>query len=141
MALVIFPTTDYDAFVTVVNCDSLLEVNVIGTQRAAYDALSDGDKEIYIRQATTLIKHNAELPTTLEDDLQLATAYLVNHSVGIDMLNSDNTSNVKVKDIDGVVKTEYFSQNSDSNSFPDIVQSLLEQYDGAVDGSFTFSRA
>ena len=141
MALILYPTTDYDAFISIVNCDAFLESNVIGSQRTLYDALIDADKEIYIRQATTLIKNAITLPTTLEEDLQAATAYLVNHSIGIDMLDSNKSSNVKVKEIVDVVKTEYFTPNNDVNSFPDIVQSLLLQYDGVSDGSFVFNRA
>ena len=142
MALILYPTTDYDAFISIANCDTFLTANVIGSQRTDYDALSDGDKEIYIRQATTLIKHNITLPDTLEDDLQYATAYLVNYSIGVDMTNEDGKQgNIKRKEIVDVVETEYFAPGQDSNSFPDIVQSLLNQYDGVSDGSFVFERS
>jgi len=141
MSLILYPTENYDTFISIINCDTLLTANVIGSQREAYANLIDTDKEIYIRQATTLIKNDITLPYTLEDDLQLATAYLVNHSVGIVMTNGDKSSNVKEKEIDGVVRTVYFSPNSDVNDFPDICQSLLSQYDGASDGSFVLERA
>ena len=141
MALILYPNTEWDAFVSVINCKELLALNVIGSQREAFDNLSDSDIEIYIRQSTTLIKNYITLPSTLEDDLQLATAYLVNYSVGKVMTDSDKSSNVKVKEIVDVVKTEYFSPNSDVNSFPEIVESLLVQYDGVSDGSFIFNRS
>jgi len=141
MALILYPTDDYDAFISIVNCDAFLAANVIGSQRTLYDALSDGDKEIYIRQATTLIKGNITLPNTLEDDLQYATAYLVNFSIGVDMTNTSASTNIKSKEIVDVIKTEWFSPNKDINSFPTIVQQLLEQYDGVSDGSFQYSRS
>jgi len=139
--LILYPNTGYDAFVSVVDCDAFLALNVIGAQRESYGLLSDTDKEIYIRQATLSIKNSVTLPNTLENDLMRATAYLVNYSIGKDMTNSDRSSNIKSKEISGVTKTEYFTANSDVNSFPDICQSLLKQYDVVTDGTFSFNRS
>jgi len=141
MALILYPTDDYDAFISIVNCDAFLTANVIGSQRTLYDALEDVDKEIYIRQATTLIEGRITLPDTLEQDLQDATAYLVNYSVGLDMLNADKSSNVKVKNIVGVISTEYFATGAASNSFPDVVTTLLGQYGLIARSSFALDRS
>lgn len=141
MALILYPLSDYDAFTSVLDCDSILVNNVIGSQREGYDALDNTDKEIYIRQASLLIKQKITLPDALENDLKIATAYLVNHSVGVNMLNEDKKSNIKSKEIVDVVKTEYFGRGEDSNSFPDIVESLLDQYSSVTSSFFIFERA
>lgn len=141
MSLTIYPTDDYDAFISVADCDTYLASNVVGSQRALYDALVDTDKEIYIRQASTLIGQRITLPDTLEDDLKAATAYLVNYSVGLDMTNADKSSNVKVKNIVGVISTEYFSNGSASNAFPDIVTSFLSQYGLSARSTFSLDRS
>ena len=142
MALTLYPDTGYDAFIAVADCDTFLSLNVPSSQRTAYVALSEADKEILIRQATTLIKSKITLPSTLEQTLQDATAYLVNFSVDTVMTNSDGEQgNVKRELIVGTIETEYFSQGKDSNSFPEIVDSLLSTYGIAQSGSFVFNRA
>jgi len=142
MSLIVFPTDSYDSFCSVADADTLLGKNVPSTQRAAWDTpLSTSDKEIYLRQASLLIKQKITLPDTAEDDLTLATAYLANHSVGVNMLNEDGENNVKVDEVVGVVKTEYFSPSESSNAMPDIVLSLLSKYEPKSSGSFSFSRA
>ena len=141
MALTIYPTDNYDAFISIVDCDTYLTSNIIGSQRILYDALIDSDKEIYIRQATTLIGQRITLPDTLEDDLKAATAYLVNYSVGLDMTNANKSSNVKVKNIVGVISTEYFASGAASNAFPDIVTSFLSTYGLLARSSFVLDRS
>ena len=142
MALIIYPITGYDSFCSVADADTLLSLNVPTAQRTIWNTpLSESDKEILLRQSTILIKQKITLPDTLEDDLKLATAYLANHSTNIDMTNEDGNDNVKVKEIVGVVKTEYFGNSESSNSFPDIVNSLLVQFEASSSGGFSFSRA
>ena len=141
MSLIIYPTSGYDAFVSVTDCNSILAVNVISSQRATYDALVDSDKEIYIRQATLLIKNRITLPNTLEEDLKTATVYLVNYSVGKDMISADKSANVKVKNIVGVLSTEYFASGAASNAFPDVVTLLLNQYGLTGRSTFTLDRS
>lgn len=141
MALIIYPNEDYDSFCSVADADSILTNNVPSSQRTAWEALLEADKEIYLRQATILIKQKITLPDTLEDDLKTACAYLANYSIGKDMTNSTSDNNIKVDEVVGVVKTEYFSPNKSSNSFPSIVNSLLKQYGLQSDGSFKFVSA
>ena len=141
MALILYPITSYDAFISVANCDTFLNNNVIGSQRTAYDALTETEKEIYIRQATTFIKQDITLPSTLETNLQHATAYLINYSIGIDMVANDNDSNIKVDEVVGVVKTEFFGRAKEINSLPEIVQKLLSGYEVQTDGVFRFERS
>ncbi len=142
MSLIIYPSDSWVSFCSVADADSLLSLNVPSAQRTVWNTpLSESDKEVYLRQATLLIRQQITLPDTLEDDLKLATAYLANHSTDIDMTNEDGSDNVKVKEIVGVVKTEYFSNGESSNTFPDIVNSLLTQYEASASGGFSFSRA
>lgn len=143
MALTIYPLDNYDSFCTVADADTLLTANVPTSQRTSWDALIEADKEIYLRQATTIIRTKvSELPTTLEDDLKLACAYLANYSVGIDMTNSDNKGNLKRINIaNETIEKEYFTQTKDSNDLPDIVVSLLAQYGVKTTGTFSFQRS
>ena len=143
MALTEYPTTSWDTFCSLADAEALLLANVPTSQRTLWDApLANADKEIQLRQATLLIKQRITVPDTLEDDLKLATALLANSSININMQDEDGkTGNIKSKRIEGVVDTEYFAPSADSNSFPDLVVSLLEQYNGESDGSFTFNRS
>ena len=145
MALIEYPTDSWDAFVSLADCNFLISNNIPSTQSTGWDALTvDTDKEVYIRQATQLIKAKITLPDTLEDDLKLATAYLVNHSVGKNMLDDDNKSKVKRKKYDGAMETEYFAPPDEGDSFPDVVNNLIGQYlptDAVSSGSFSFTRA
>ena len=140
MALIEYPNDNYDCFITLADCNDFLASNMIGSQRTAYDALGDADKEIYIRQATNLIKNKITLPDTLEDDLKHATAYLVNYSIGKDMVSHSNDGNVKSKKVD-IIETEYFSQTKNDNDFPEIVDSLLSGFSLKSESAFVFERA
>lgn len=142
MALIVYPTTGYDTYCALADADTLITNNVPTANRAAWDALADADKEIELRQATLLIKNRVStLPSTLESDLQLACALLANNSVGVNMSNDDGKSDVKVKEIVGVVKTEYFGRGGSSNAFPDMVVMLLAQYEVSSSSEFSFERA
>ncbi len=145
MALTIYPDTGYDSLCSLADMSTLISLNIPSSQRTAWEALTDAEKEITARQATTLIKQKITLPTTLEDNLKLACSYLANHSVGVDMTKKSNSNNVKKKSIaKGTVATEYFGQTQASNAFPTLVTSLLSRYDvskyGTSGGTVTFLR-
>jgi hypothetical protein len=141
MALTIYPDTNYDSFSTVADATAYLTNNLPASQFADWTALvTDAEKEVFLRQATTLIQKKITLPSTLEDDLKKACIYLANHSIGINMTNKDTDSNVKVDEVVGVVKTEYFAPNQPLNTFPDIVDLLLKDYGAIQSGSFSFTR-
>lgn len=142
MALIIYPTDSWDSFVTIANADTILTNNIPSTQRTLWDALTDTDKEIYLRQATELIRTKITLPDELEDDLQKATSYLANYSVGKDMTNDDGSGNVKVKNIaQTTIKKEYFYAGANSNAFPSNVTALLSQYGYGGANTFVLDRA
>jgi len=142
MALIIYPTTDYDSFCSLADADTLITANVPAAQHILWDALDDADKEVELRQATLLIKNKIDLPGMLEDDLKLACALLANSSTGTDMADSDGkTGNVKSKEIVDVVKTEYFGRSKSNDEFPNMVNLLLSQYQVKSSSSFTFERS
>lgn len=139
--LTIYPDEGYDSFCSLSDADSLIIANIPAAQHLLWDALTDEGKEIELRQATTIIKYRIELPATLEEPLQLATAYLANSSVGTNMTDEDGSNDIKSKEIVDVVKTEFFGTKKDSNALPDMVTMLLAQYDVVSSSSFTFERA
>lgn len=138
--IILYPLENYDGFITASDCTSYLTLNVPSSQLVDYLLLDEPSVEILIRQATTLIKSKITLPSTLEDNLKNACAYLVKYSVTNVMTNSDTEGNIKVDEVVGVVKTEYFSPNQANNSFPDIVDSLLSSYGIVQDGTISFLR-
>ena len=140
--LIVYPNTGFDTFCRLSDADALILANVPESQHLLWDDLTDQNKEVHLRQATILIKNKIQLPGTLEDDLKLACAYLANSSVGEDITDGDgSTGNVKVKDIVGVVKTEYFGRSKSNDEFPNLVTLLLSQYEVSSSSSFTFERA
>jgi len=141
MALIVYPDTGYDTLCSLSDAEAIILANIPAAQHTAWDLLDDPAKEIELRQATLLIKNKITLPNTLENDLKFACAYLANSSVDIVMIKSDGKGEIKSKEIVDVVKTEWFSPRKDSNSFPDIVNMLLKQYELIASSSFTFERA
>jgi len=130
MALVVYPTTDWDSYVSLIDAEAIL-LNII-LDLATWNALTDPQKEFYLRQATQLIKLKITDPeeTSTPSDLELATCHLAYYSIGKDMTTSDSSStNVKVLKIAGAIEKEYFSKGVATNTFPDIVKQLLIQYD------------
>ncbi len=141
MALIVYPDTNNDAFCSLADANTLITANIPSTQRTAWEGLADPDKEIIIRQSTILLRQKITAPTTLEDNLKLACAYLSNHSVGIDMTKKTTSNNVKKKSIaKGAVATEFFGETQDSNAFPSIVTALISTYGVTSGGTFSFLR-
>ena len=154
MALVIYPTTDYDTFCSLADAETIILNQIPYEQRKdkwsaiadiTDDLTADEQKEVLLRQATLLIKQEigtVGLPETLENDLKVATAFLANHSISVDMQNEDGSGNIQEKRIEGVVTTKYFNPREDnSNDLPDVIVSLISQYKSSGSSSFTFSRS
>lgn len=141
MALTLYPLTDYDTFCSLVDAEAIIAANIPAAQHSAWDALPDAEKEVQLRQATLLIKNKITLPDLLESELSMATAYLANSSVGVDMTNEDGSNDIKSKEIVGVIKTEFFGGKKDSNSMPDMVMLLLAKYKITASSSFSFERS
>ena len=140
--LIVYPTDNWDSFTSLADAETNIANNIPSASRVGWDALTvDADKEIYLRQATTIIRGKITLPSTLEDDLKLATAYQANYSVGIDQTRDNGNGNLKIKNIVGVTEKEWFSPRDSNNDLIDIVDSLLKDYIKASEGSFSFDRA
>lgn len=145
MALVIYPTTGWNSYLSEADATALLTANVIDL--AAWTALSSANKEIYLRQSSTLIRLSIVDPidedsslTTAPNDIKLATAYLANYSIGLTMINDDGKDNLKRLKIEGAIEKEWFTKAKQSNSFPDIVNQLLAQYGLSSGGTFKLER-
>lgn len=141
MALIIYPTTDYNSYVSLADAEILITDNIIS--HSAWDALTSTQKELYIKQSTTLIRLKIQDPyeDATPSDLELATVYLAVSSIAVDMTESDGKDNLKRIKIDGAIEKEYFTKSEKSNSFPDIVEALLSQYTYTNSSSFTLMRA
>ncbi len=140
MALIIYPSSGFDSFVTLADATSNLTNNVIDI--TAWTALTDTKKEIYLRQATLLIKSKIDLDLIVSvDNLELATSLLANHAVGVDITNDTNDGNIKVNEITGVIHKEYFTKGKASNAMPTNVTSLLSEYGFVGSSSLKILRA
>lgn len=141
MALIIYPTTNYNSYVSLADAEILITDNVIN--HTAWDALVNADKELYLKQSTTLIRLKITDPATTEtpSDLELATIYLAVSSIAVDMTESDGKDNLKRIKIEGAIEKEFFTKGEKSNTFPDIVEALLSQYTYSNSSSFTLQRA
>ena len=131
MALTIYPTEDWNSFCSVLDANAIMSAQIDST---AWTALTEAQKEAYLKQATLLIRLRIQPPDTLEDDLKLATAMLANYSIGKEVTANDGNDNVKRIKIDGALEKEYFTKASSNTEFPYLVSQLLSQY-GLVSGS------
>jgi len=127
MALIIYPTVDYDSFTTVVDSTTIITGFVQDTNTIAYLALSDPEKESVLKQTTLQIRTcpGIQLPDTSTSDLQLAQCYLAVAS-GIS-LNSVEVNNIKSNKA-GSVEQSFFESNTAPPTMTPIVYSLLSQY-------------
>ena len=94
MALVIFPNEGWNSYLDLVEVENLYNEYIIN--RENWDILSDIQKELYIKQATLLIKNKINDIEVVDDNIKLALVYLINYSLDKDMTNSDGNENVKV---------------------------------------------
>ena len=147
MALIIYPATGWNSYVSLTEANTIITDNVIDP--TAWNALADPTKELYLKQSTTLIRLQITDPISLDSsltaapsDLKLATAHLANYSIGVNMVNGDSAKeNLKRIKIEGALEKEYFTKGEATNGFPDIVQALLKQYSYAGSSTFQLSRS
>lgn len=141
MALIIYPTTGWDSYVSLADAEILVTNNIITT--TSWNALTNTQKELYLKQSSLDIRLHIEDPLALTTpyDLQLAVVFLSVNSIGKDMWDSDGKSNIKRIEISGAITKEYFTKGKDSNSYPDIVEALLAQFIYSGAGTFSLNRA
>jgi Ca2+-binding EF-hand superfamily protein len=75
------------------------------------------------------------------DNLELATSLLANYAVGVDITDDTNDGNIKINEITGVIRKEYFTKGKASNAMPTNVVSLLSEYGFVGSGSIKILRA
>jgi len=140
MALIVYPEANYDSFLGVEEADDI--VVKYATNTRGWDNLSSEKKELYLRQSTLLIKNKINETTESETpfNLKLAVVYLSLFSIDKDMTNEDGSSNIKVLEVDGALKKEYFTKGKKSNSFPSIVSELLSEFGFRSAGAFRVER-
>ena len=138
--LVEYPNNGWDSFCSVADADTIITNYV--PDSTSWLALTEPQKEVYLRQATETVKgYVLCLPDTLEDDLKKATAYTANYSIDTPTATDSGKGNIKSKEIVDVVKTEWFNPTK-ANILPDNVLVLLKQYCVTNTGSsFCLDRA
>jgi len=141
MALIIYPTTSWDSYVSLAEAETIASANIINL--TAWNALTNATKELYLKQSTTLIRLKIIDPATTStpSDLKLATVHLSVSSIGVDMTDNDGKENIKRIKIDGALEKEFFTKGESSNAFPDIVTALLAQYQYVSTSSFVLTRS
>ena len=74
MSLIIYPTTDYDSFITVADADITITANSV--QSATWLALTEVEKEVYLRIATQRIFNVVSTDTTNVDGYLDESVYI-----------------------------------------------------------------
>lgn len=150
MAITIYPTTDYDSFVSVAEANTFISQYTLFTTQ--WSALTDEQKEVYLRIATQRILNVVD-GTLLEEDTCLKSSCAVmavrdlvfNISAGV-----NENKGLITKEKVGDVEVNYYQGNSskvsslNKNPFSTEVKKCLAKY-GAIfnDGfkMFTLERA
>ena len=129
MALIIYPDTGWDSFVSVADADT-----IIGgfTSDGGYSALDAAGKEAILKQTALQIRlcPNIVLPDAVESDLELAQCYLTTHALTTDMLSFDSADRAVTKEKVGEIEVAYDSsyKATDNSGFPTLVYQLLSRY-------------
>jgi len=141
MALIVYPETNWNSYISLEDAETLISDRVLDT--SSWDLLDNTTKEKYLLQSTLLIKNKIDSITYSETpyNLMLAVIYLATYSVGKDMTTNVGDDNVKVLEIDGAIKKEYFTRGKKSNSFPSIASELLIEFGFRSSGTFSIERS
>lgn len=154
MALVIYPNTDYDSFISVSDADGI--INKFSVHVTTWEGLNDAQKEVYLRIATDRIFNAIDSDTYLDsttyvaDDscLPKATALMAIHDVVYEISSSVNPNQglVSMERV-GDLQVNYFHGNGKypkgakkTNPYPTEVYPCLTSY-GAEFNVFGVLRA
>jgi hypothetical protein len=146
MALVIYPDTGYDSFVTLVDADAIIANYSVHNDK--WVALTDTDKEIYLRIACEYIILNTPLLPDMEYDpltscLPKSNAMMAVHdlSYGLSSEINPNTGLISKEKVD-TLEVTYFHGNPNhqvnsrkTSRFPATVVRCINSYGGNVRAS------
>ncbi len=144
MALILYPTDNWNSFASVQAADIIIGGFVASDGQAAYLAGDEAFKEAILTQTALQIKlcKNISLPGTLESDLELAQCYLVVHALTVDMMSYDANARAVSEEHAGAVGQSYDTKykSSDNTEFDPMTKALLSQYGCTqTSGGFTQS--
>jgi len=128
MALIVYPADNYDSFGTLVEIDAYVATL---TTSETWDSLTDAVKEVYCRQATTLIAscNGITLPDDTTEDLKKAQAIsAVYISVNSVEDYDPNARAVTYEKVDTLAVAYDANKKSDGVTIPPYAQSFLKQY-------------
>lgn len=139
MALTVYPTTGYDSFVDLVAASGYINAyTTFGTQ---WTALTDSDKEIYLRMATDRIIHKIDvaLLTGTDECVLKSCSIMAAHDLVFEISSSINpNTGLVTKEKVGDLEVNYTHgnvqrqlKNRNTNPFPASVRPCLTTY-GAV---------
>jgi len=106
MALIVYPATGYNSFVTLAEADLIIEGFTIDH---GYMALDDPAKEAFLKQSAFYIIYcdGITLPATAEDDLKLAQCYNATYSITNNPLDQDPNQRAITLEKVGSLRVEY----------------------------------
>ena len=139
MALIVYPTADWNTFMDEATADAVIGAMVGGD---AFTILSSEEKEAYLKKTALSIRlcPNITLPDVVTSDLELAQGYLTLHALSVDMLAYDPNERAVTSESVDVISVSYDAgMKKDADAFPPIVQDLLRQY-GCSKSSGGFSQ-
>jgi hypothetical protein len=147
MALTIYPASGYDSFITVADADTIITANSV--QSATWLAMTEIEKEVYLRIATARIFNVVSTDTSNEDGyldsstyvasescLPKATALMAVHDLvyGLSSEINPNTGVVSKEKV-GDLEVNYFHGYTDkqvrgrkTNPYPSIAIPCLNYY-------------
>jgi len=138
--LIIYPTADYDSFLSVADCTTLSDSYIANNK---FSLLSDDtEREAVLRQTCLMIKQcpNITLPEDIENDLELSQMYLVEQALTVDMMAYDpNGGSINSEQVDTLAVSYDTSKKEDNDTFPPVVYGLLRRYGCAKPSSFSQS--
>jgi len=129
MSLIIFPTTDWDSFLSVLECTAMSDSYIASNKFASL--ADDVAKEIILRQTALQISQcpNIVLPDDITKSLQMAQMYLVEQALTTDMISYDaNDRAVTSESVDTLAVTYDADKKGGNDDFSPMVSSFLRQY-------------
>lgn len=131
MALVLPPDVDYDSFVSLV--DAQTYINALTLNGATWQAVSDAEKEVYLRIATRRIQDGIDPdvyvidPTDVPECVPEATSLIAVH----DLVNGISSQSGTVtligatkKEQVGSIVREYYDTKSNMNTYTSLIPAL-----------------